>query len=182
MSVPCPECKKALQPDERGARLYCTTDWCPALGMETPVWRALKTSGLDAPTPAGLPRPEHKGRPIPWVTACSADEVWWRALDAQRLALAQNTWLCQGCGLTLPDEAWVLATPEGQVLQAALHEACRDQALKSCPHLSGATTRATPHLTTRDRLTTDGQPLDRAAPSDPDFLHQWWLKATEQDA
>lgn len=175
MSVPCPECKKALELDETRSRFYCATDWCAALGMETPVWRALETSGLAAPNPAGLPRPFHRGLPVPWVAPRAADEVWWRALDARRLAQAHNHWLCQGCGLALPAEAWVMATLEGMVLQAALHGTCKDMSLKFCPHLSSDATRAAPHLITRDQLRTDGQPVTHAPPSDPNFLHQWEL-------
>lgn len=176
MRVPCPECKKALDLDETGSRFYCATDWCAAFGMETPVWRALETADLAAPTPAGLPRPVHHGLPVPWIAPRAAGKVWWRALDARRLADAQNNWLCQGCGLALPEEAWVMATPEGQVLQAALHEPCVDMAQGFCPHLSSDATRATPHLITRDQLFTDGRPIAHAPPSEPHFLHQWELE------
>ncbi len=176
MRVPCPECRNPLDLDESGSRFYCTTDWCAAFGMETPVWRALEAADLAAPTPAGLPRPIQHGLPVPWVAPRAAGKVWWRALDARRLAKAQNHWLCQGCGLPLDKEAWVLATPEGQVLQAALHASCKDMAREFCPHLSSDATRATPRLITRDRLCTDGRPVTEAAPSDPNFLHQWELE------
>ncbi|MEU5199019.1 hypothetical protein AB0G86_34110 [Streptomyces scabiei] len=86
MTVPCPECKNTLRLDETRGRFHCVTDWCSALGMELPVWRALAASGLARPTPAGMPRPERHGLPVPWVAPCAADEVWWRALDAKRLA------------------------------------------------------------------------------------------------
>ncbi|MGC5263922.1 hypothetical protein ACPXCO_23175 [Streptomyces cyaneofuscatus] len=178
MIVPCPECKKALRFDE--GRFHCTTDWCSALGMEMPVWRAVKDSGLAAPTPAGLPRPEHRGLPVPWVAPRTENQVWWRALDAERLALAQNLWLCQACGQALPEKAWVLASPEGQVLQAALHETCKDMALEYCPHLSSGTTRTTPRLIARSQLITDGRPVAQAAPSEPDFLHQWELERFDE--
>ncbi|WP_405968904.1 hypothetical protein OG613_47480 (plasmid) [Streptomyces sp. NBC_00015] len=75
-----------------------------------------------------------------------------------------------------------MATPEGQVLQAALHETCKDMSLAHCPHLSSDDTRATPHLITRDKLFTDGRPVTQAAPSDPNFLHQWELDMAARKA
>lgn len=70
----------------------------------------------------------------------------------------------------------MLATPEAYVLQAALHESCKDTAREFCPHLSSDATRATPRLIRRAQLFTDGRPITEGAPSDPDFLHQWELE------
>ncbi|MFB8310317.1 hypothetical protein ACFC5T_17345 [Streptomyces sp. NPDC055961] len=170
---PCAECAEPLQYDVEIRRFVCGNVQCSALGMEVPIWSALQQSGLAASDPPRLPRPVHKGLPVPWVVPRTADYVFWLALDGARCALAHSRWLCQVCGDELPEEAWVLATPEGQVLQAALHAKCKDLALEFCPHLSSGDTRAVPMLVSRDELLADGHPLRDAAPSDPFFLQQW---------
>lgn len=170
---PCAECGDPLECDDD--RFWCGNGNCSALGMAIPVWRALKEAGLAAPPSAGLPRPVQGGLPVPWVAARTRAQVWWRALNAERLAAAHNQWRCQVCGEALPAEAWVLATPDGMVLQAALHEACKDLALQFCPHLSGRGTRARAYAVTRDQLVADGRLLPQAAPSSPYFLQQWEL-------
>ncbi|MFD3662894.1 hypothetical protein ACFWVF_20225 [Streptomyces sp. NPDC058659] len=71
----------------------------------------------------------------------------------------------------------MLATPSGVVLQAALHQVCRDLARASCPHLSGPATRSSAYLVTRAQLTSDGRRLHQTPPSDPYFLQQWELAA-----
>ncbi|MCY0927895.1 hypothetical protein OTB20_17070 [Streptomyces sp. H27-H1] len=178
--LPCAECGEDLLPV--GARFVCGNGQCAEFGMEKQVWRALRAAGVAAPTAAGLPRPVHHGLPVPWVAACTSTKVWWRAMDAGRLALAQREWRCQVCGLALSERAWVLATPSGAVLQAALHESCKELALRFCSHLSSDSTKATAHLVTRDQLTADGLPLPEAVPSDPDFLQQWELAAARPTA
>lgn len=60
------------------------------------------------------------------------------------------------------------------MLQAALHEACRDLALRFCPHLSGGATRATARLVARHQITAGGRPLSQST-SDPYLLQQWEL-------
>ncbi|MFF2228320.1 hypothetical protein ACFVV7_33940 [Streptomyces globisporus] len=170
---PCAECAEQLEYSVEILRYVCGNFECSALGMEIPVWRALQQSGLAAPATTGLPRPVRGGLPVPWVAPWTADYVFWFALDGARCAAAHNQWLCQVCGDELPDEAWVLATPEGQVLQAALHKKCKDLALEFCPHLSSADTRAVPMLVSRDALSADGHPLRDAGPSDPLYLQQW---------
>ncbi|MFE0774335.1 hypothetical protein [Streptomyces sp. NPDC058861] len=169
----CTECQGPLEYEDD--RFLCGNMECAALGMEIPVWRALKDAGLAVPPVVGLPRPDHNGLPVPWVAPRTRARVWWRALDAERLAAAHNEWRCQVCGEALPDEAWVLATPEGAVLQAALHEACMHLALKFCPHLASEATRAAGRLVTREQLAADGRSLSQATPSDPHFLQQWEL-------
>jgi hypothetical protein len=178
MTAPLPHCRDCggrVEYDADTGRLCCGDVQCVALGIEVPVWRALKDAGLAADVVVGLPRPIRDGLPVPWVVPCSPGTVWWKLTDAERLCDAQNLWLCQLCGETLPAEAWVLVTPEGMVLQAALHEECKDLALEFCRHLSSSRTRAVPLLVTRGQLTTDGRPLTDAPPSDPYFLHQWEL-------
>ena len=169
----CPDCRSCLVEDD--GRVACGNPQCAACGLEKPVWRALEDAGLAAEAATGLPRQVHQGLPVPWVAAATRERVWWRAMDARRLAAAHNHWLCQVCGQPLPQQAWVLATPDGTVLQAALHQDCVHLALRSCPHLSGGASRATPRLSTRAQLTAGGRPLDQAPPSEPDFLHQWHL-------
>ncbi|GLF98204.1 hypothetical protein [Streptomyces yaizuensis] len=175
---PCPDCEEPL--DCTGTRLFCGNEQCAGWGMEMPVWRVLAAAGLDAPPPSGLPRPVRDGLPVPWVVSSTSKRVWWRAMDARRLAEVHNGWLCQVCGQALPEEAWVLAAPDGMVLQAALHETCKDLALGFCPYLSGGAAGAVPLLVTRDELSTDGLPLSHAAPSAPYFLHQWKLTDAAQ--
>ncbi|WP_414170971.1 hypothetical protein ACMATS_38315 (plasmid) [Streptoverticillium reticulum] len=128
---------------------------------------------MAVPAVAGLPRPVYRGMPVPWVAPVSGDRVWFRALDGERLARAQSQWLCQLCGEALSRQAWVFVTPEGLVLQAALHEGCKDIASGFCPHLSGTTTRAVPRRVTREQISADGRPLPVAGASDPDYPHTW---------
>jgi hypothetical protein len=172
----CTDCAVPLEYDAEIRRFVCGNVQCSALGMEVPIWQALKQSGLAAPTGTGLPRPVHMGLPVPWVAPRTADYVFWLALDAERCADAQTRWLCQVCGDDLPEAAWVLATPADAVFQAALHEDCKELALQFCPHLSSGNSRAVPVLVTRDELWADGQPLTSADPSDPIFLQQWQVK------
>ncbi|SFL68338.1 hypothetical protein SAMN05192584_12437 [Streptomyces pini] len=172
-ALPCPDCARPRYYQPTTGRVACATPWCAALGIETPLWQALTVSGQAEPTEPGLPRPRHHGLPIPWITPRSRGHVYWKALDAQRLSDAHNRWLCQVCGLPLPEQAWVLVTPDGDVIQAALHHDCLTSALEYCPHLTSGASQATPRHITRDQLTTDGQPLNQSAPSDPHFLHQW---------
>lgn len=173
--MPCTECQGPLEYEDD--RFFCGNMECAALGIEIPVWRALKDAGLAVPPVLGLPRPVHGGLPVPWVAPRTRTRTYWRALDAERLAAAHNDWRCQVCGEALPDEAWVLATPEGAVLQAAVHEPCMHLALKFCPHLTSGVTRAAGHLVTREQLAADGRSLSQAMPSDPHFLQQWELAA-----
>ncbi|WP_432137115.1 hypothetical protein [Streptomyces sp. bgisy154] len=173
----CPDCAEQLEYDTTNAVFACGNGQCAALGMERPVWSALEEAGMLLAPVTGLPRPTRQGLPVPWVTPWSAARVWWRAMDSRLLARAHNEWRCQVCGDLLPEQAWVLATPAGVVLQAALHQECRDLARAACPHLSGPATRSSAHLVTRAQLTSDGRPLLQAQPSDPYFLQQWELAA-----
>lgn len=169
----CEDCGQPLRYEQ--ARFSCANAQCAAIGIDKPVWRVLRDAGLAAPTRPGLPRPVHAGLPVPWVTASTDTQVWWRAMNGERLARAQAEWLCQVCGDALPDEAWVLATPEGLVLQAALHEECMRLALRCCPHLSSGVTRSAPCQVSRQDLVADGRPLLQAPAADLDFLQQWEL-------
>ncbi|MEU5423496.1 hypothetical protein [Streptomyces sp. NPDC020667] len=170
----CGECAEPLSFDVSGSRFVCGNGQCAMLGMDLPVWRVLKRAGLAVPGVVGLPRPVYRGMPVPWIAPVAADgRVWFRALDGERLARAQSEWLCQLCGEALSDEAWVFATPEGLVLQAALHEGCKDIASGFCPHLSGPISRAVPRPVTCEEISADGRPLPVAGPSDPDFPQQW---------
>lgn len=170
---PCAECGEHLSYDTGTSRFVCGNVQCAAFGMDIAVWRALERSGMDAPAVVGLPRPVYCGMPVPWIAPRTPERVWFRALHGRRLAAAQSEWRCQLCGQGLPEEAWVLATPDGLVLQAAMHEECKDTASGSCPHLSGSTTRAVPRLVTPAQLEADGRPLPEAGPSDPDYPQQW---------
>jgi hypothetical protein len=179
--LPCPECGAPQDYDHDTARLACSNGQCARLWMDTPVWRALEDAGAALAPVTGLPRPVRDGLPVPWVTPWTATRVWWRALDGRRLAAAHVEWRCQVCGEPLPERAWVLASPSGAVLQAALHEECLALARRFCPHLSGPATRASAHQVTRDQLTSGGRPLPQAVPSDPDFLlQQWELAAADR--
>ncbi|MFJ5068360.1 hypothetical protein ACIQC7_18395 [Kitasatospora sp. NPDC088556] len=173
----CPDCAERLEYDPDAAVFACGNGQCAFLGMDKPVWRALEEAGMLLAPVTGLPRPIRQGLPVPWVTPWSTARVWWRAMDSRLLARAHNEWRCQVCGDLLPEQAWVLATPAGVVLQAALHQECRDLARAACPHLSGPATRSSAHLVTRAQLTSDGRPLLHAPPSDPYFLQQWTLAA-----
>ncbi|WP_250305229.1 hypothetical protein [Streptomyces sp. A 4/2] len=181
----CPDCAEQLEYDIANAVFVCGNEQCAFLGMEQPVWSALEEARMLLAPVTGLPRPTRQGLPVPWVTPWSAARVWWRAMDSRLLARAHNEWRCQVCGNLLPEQAWVLATPSGVVLQAALHQVCRDLARASCPHLSGPATRSSAYLVTRAELTCDGRPLLQAPPSDPYLLQQWELAAhavhTEHD-
>lgn len=171
----CPDCAEQLEYDTTNAVFACGNGQCAFLGMERPVWSVLEEAGMLLAPITGLPRPTRQGLPVPWVTPWSAARVWWRAMDSRLLARAHNEWRCQVCGDLLPEQAWVLATPSGVVLQAALHQECRDLAQASCPHLSGTATRSSACLVTRAQLTSDGRSLSQAPPSDPYFLQQWVL-------
>ncbi|WP_203632485.1 hypothetical protein [Streptomyces halstedii] len=173
----CPDCAEQLQYDSADAVFVCGNGQCTGFGMEKPVWSALEEAGMLLAPVTGLPRPTRQGLPVPWVTPWSAARAWWRAMDSRLLARAHNEWRCQMCGELLPAKAWVLATPFGVVLQAALHQGCRDLARVSCPHLSGPATYSSAYLVTRAQLTSDGRPLHQASPSDPYFLQQWELAA-----
>ncbi|WP_230211238.1 hypothetical protein [Streptomyces kaniharaensis] len=173
----CPDCAEQLEYDTADAVFVCGNGQCAFFGMEKPVWSALEEAGMLLPPVTGLPRPTRQGLPVPWVTPWSAARAWWRAMDSRLLARAHNEWRCQMCGDPLPKQAWVLATPFGVVLQAALHQVCRDLARASCPHLSGPATRSSAYLVTRAQLTSDGRRLLQALPSDPYFLQQWELDA-----
>ncbi|MFJ9574506.1 hypothetical protein [Streptomyces bacillaris] len=171
----CPGCAVQLAYDPSDAVFACGNGQCSFFGTNKPVWSALEEAGMLLPPATGLPRPTRQGLPVPWVTPWSAARVWWRAMDYRLLARAHNEWRCQMCGDVLPEQAWVLATPSGMVLQAALHRACRDLARTWCPHLSGTATRSSAYLVTRAELISDGRPLHQAHPSDPYFLQQWEL-------
>ncbi|MEW1548391.1 hypothetical protein [Streptomyces tsukubensis] len=173
----CPDCAEQMEYDTSNAVFACGNGQCAFFGMEKPVWNALEEAGMLLAPVTGLPRPTRQGLPAPWVTPWSAARAWWRAMDSRLLARAHNEWRCQVCGDLLPEQAWVLATPSGVVLQAALHQACRDVAQTSCPHLSGPATRSSAYLVTRHQLTSGGRPLLQAPPSDPLFLQEWELAA-----
>ncbi|MCG7523978.1 hypothetical protein MHW47_05920 [Streptomyces sp. OfavH-34-F] len=173
----CPECAEQLDYDTANAVFACGNEQCACYGIERPVWSALEKAGILLAPVTGLPRPTRQGFPVPWVTPWTAGRVWWRAMDSRLLARAHNEWRCQVCGAPLAEQAWVLATPAGVVLQAALHQECRDLARVACPHLSGQATRSSAHLVTRAQLASDGRPLLQAQPSDPYFLQQWELAA-----
>lgn len=169
----CGECARPRTYQTDSGRVYCTTAWCARLGIEVPLWRAAQADRQPG-VAAGLPRPVAGGLPVPWVTVTAWGRVWWRALDTSRLCRAQNDWLCQMCGHQLGETAWVMATPEGQVLQAALHRECCDLAQAACPHLA-TRTRTRPRLVRRANLNADGAPLDNAPPATPDWPQHWIL-------
>ncbi|MFJ4679242.1 hypothetical protein [Kitasatospora sp. NPDC088783] len=173
----CQECAEQLAYDPDAAVFACGNGQCAFFGMEKSVWSALEEAGMLLAPVTGLPRPTRQGLPVPWITPWTAARVWWRAIDARLLARAHAEWRCQVCADLLPEQAWVLATPDGTVLQAALHQECVDLARAVCPHLSGPATRSHAHLVTRAELVSDGRPLPEAQPSDPHFLQQWTLAA-----
>lgn len=169
----CTECSGQLEYFPEWASFACENTQCAGAGVELSVWRVLRRTGLSLDAPAGLPRPQRQGLPVPWVTPATASTVYWKALDAGRLASAQADWLCQFCGVALPSRAWVLATPEGRVLQAALHKPCLEVSRRSCPHLAGPATRSQPVLVSRAELLAAGVPLDLAPRPTADSLQAW---------
>ncbi|MEV4083152.1 hypothetical protein AB0J43_23070 [Nonomuraea fuscirosea] len=124
------------------------------------VWRrqdaAERATGVDA-CPAGWPRPQHDGLPLPWITPVLDGVVYWSELHGGRLMRCQREWLCQVCGLGLPVRALVLADIDGElVTDAGLHRRCALLSLTVCHGLS-------PHLllaeVTRASLRHNGRPL-----------------------
>lgn len=92
-------------------------------------------------TERGLPRPtDGAGRSIPYVTSFDRDGTPdWRHIDPQLALECQAAWLCQVCGLELPQRAWVVADGAGEVVSGtAMHLGCLSMAATGCPHLRAA--------------------------------------------
>jgi hypothetical protein len=78
------------------------------------VWRlqdeAEQVTGVDA-CPAGWPRPQQDGLPLPWITPVLDGVAYWAQIHGGRLLACQREWLCQVCGLGLPVQYWSWLTP-----------------------------------------------------------------------
>lgn len=109
----------------------------------------------------GLPRPSDvAGTPIPYITSFTHDGTPdWRHVDPQLALECQATWLCQVCGLELPQRAWVVVDRAGEVVSGtALHHECVSMAAARCPHLRAATELETLEVD-RGQILADDVPL-----------------------
>jgi hypothetical protein len=135
----CADCKRPMILDADTGMVCCQTEWCAAIGMPIPVWRAeQRRTGdpLAGGMPAGLPRPRHDGLPVPWITPVTGDWVWWRLIHGGRVQACQERWLCQVCGLLLPELATVLVHGDRVISDTGLHAACLNIARAFCPAVS----------------------------------------------
>ena len=174
----CQECGHKLHWDDLDpdSLLVCAHIQCSAAGMTVPVWKAQqRREDLDeddlAPA-AGLPRPVSAGLPIPYVTPVSNGRPWWRLTHGARLLACQHSWLCQFCGLPLPELAWVVLNGDHIESDAALHKACLDLALSLCPHLNAESLDRHCREVPRSAVLADGTPLST---SPPEWRQQWTL-------
>ncbi|MCP2353431.1 hypothetical protein HD597_000451 [Nonomuraea thailandensis] len=158
------------------------TEAGPTPGREPPpgqVWRlqdeAEQATGVDA-CPAGWPRPQHDGLPLPWVTPVLDRVAYWAQIHGGRLLACQHEWLCQVCGLGLPVQALVLANTDGElVTDAGLHRRCALLSLTVCEGLSPSLLVA---QVTRADLRHKGHPLAEQ----PDASWQRWELAPQVHA
>ncbi|WP_256789040.1 hypothetical protein [Frankia sp. AvcI1] len=139
------------------AWLVCATTWCAAAGMTIPLWQHPQAAG----TPAGWPRPRRDGLPVPWITLVIAGRVWWEHLHGERRRVCQQDWLCQVCGLLLPDSAVVVVADGRIVSDTALHRRCAALAVTACPVLSRPQWPMTRAAVGPDDLLADGVPYRR---------------------
>lgn len=150
-SHPCGTCGGDMAFESDSGKVCCTAPQCAAAGILIPVWRAEQTrtgDPLAGGTPAGLPRPRAAGLPVPWITPVTGGHVWWRLIHGDRVRTCQERWLCQVCGLSLPDQAYVFATANRAVVSSsAVHKRCVDIAQRFCRAAAGFTvTPVTPGL------------------------------------
>jgi hypothetical protein len=171
--LPCPDCDAPRLYDHASGLLACEQAHCPAAGLTTPLWFAAEQAAVRAPAPAGTKRPVYGGLPVPWITLITTARVYWKVVDGRRQAESWNSWLCQGCGLPLPDESWIVTEVGGRILDAPLHRSCLDAARRLCPHLSGPRTRSHDRTARREDILANGVPLLDAPPCDPFFLAEW---------
>jgi hypothetical protein len=68
---------------------------------------------------AGWPRPRAEGLPIPWITPCVGDKVFWSGVIEQRITACREQWLCQVCGEALGETGWVVLERGGRRCQSA---------------------------------------------------------------
>lgn len=114
-------------------------------GPRTPGNR--RTSQPGGVAAAGARRPA-----CPWLTPVTGAHPWWRLTHGPRLLACHNEWLCQVCGLPLPDRAWVLVDHLDSVdSDAALHEHCLRTSRRQlpAPHHRIAGTMRCPRATQR---------------------------------
>lgn len=129
---PCPNCSGPLKLRFDNTYAYCLNQHCDFDGIN-----AGEVIGEDGQPERGLPRPTHKGRPVPWVAPVIGDQVAWAGLNSSRIHEAERQWLCQVCGNSLDPAptAWV-AVSQGEVATGgALHQGCMDEARIACPTL-----------------------------------------------
>lgn len=123
------------------AQAGCLNPSCPRLG-----WLVNVTGAADAyaalfgdPNPAG-PRPVREGLPVPWVTPVIGRLVLWRFEHGDRLAAAQQRWLCNQCGGGVDEvDGHAVVELDGRLPTAApTHVTCGAVALARCPALAAA--------------------------------------------
>jgi hypothetical protein len=112
---------------------------CPAPDNGDNVVRDLLAAltGDNFGSVAGWPRPRASGLPIPWITPCVGDKVFWSDVLEQRIAACREQWLCQVCGEELEDTAWAVIEYGHLIVGgSALHHRCLTLAQQLCPRLA----------------------------------------------
>jgi hypothetical protein len=116
-----------------------TSMTCPASGSgdgaARDVFAAL--TGDNFGSVAGWPRPRAEGLPIPWITPCVGDKVFWSGAIEQRITACREQWLCQVCGEALGGTGWVVLEHRDLIVGgSALHHRCLTLAQQLCPRLA----------------------------------------------
>jgi hypothetical protein len=121
----------------RQDHLYDGNDACAGGAALLRAAQALGMPMDNTGGPAGWPRPQIEGRPVPWLTPCAGDSVAWADVLEHRLVQCQTDWLCQVCGERLSTTAWVVLERSDIVVSgAAMHRRCLALAQRWCPRLS----------------------------------------------
>jgi hypothetical protein len=128
----CPDCGQPVTLLDDTRYVYCLTlDCVGAVGI--PISDVVLDEDCQ-PRP-GMPRPILEGRPVPWLAIVVGSRVAWTALNEARGREARRSWLCQVCGESLAEIAWIAVSAGVPAQGGALHLECLDLARKVCPAL-----------------------------------------------